>query len=264
MAAAGQLRRLLTSSEVRWGTAGWSFFIAENFFLSENRTFLIDYLGDDNYHLMYGTISTIATASIGYSYYKLKKLQPKISPSSIPTGNLVVAWGLVSVGLGLASQALPKMQIPVAIKNSANGGSKLQVLCPFDFADKHRDSGDGTIRGLERVSRHPGLWSFGLISAGNAMIQSNMALRMWWCGPAAVAWLGGMHTDSRFKRGMGGQLDPIIESQTSNIPFLALLSGKQGSPITSFSNLQAETKPLNALIAVGAATAFILSRGRIR
>ena len=263
MAAVANVGKFLTSHEVRWGLGGWTFFICENALLSENRTYLIDYLGDESYHLVYGTMSTIATASIGFSYYKLKKLPAKVIPTATTIPQLAAAWTLSSIGLGLASQALPKMQIPVAIGSSAEGGSKLQVRCPFDFSDKHRDAADGSIRGLERVSRHPGLWSFGLVSAGSAMLQSNPALRLWWCGPAAVAWLGGMHTDSRFRRGMGGYLDPGIESQTSNVPFLALLSGKQGSPIESFSKLQQETKPLNALIAVGAATIWVLSRGRI-
>ena len=30
-------------------------------------------------------------------------------------------------------------------------------------------------------------------------------------GPAVVAWLGGSHTDSRFRRGMGGTLHPEYE-----------------------------------------------------
>ncbi|KAL7567967.1 hypothetical protein ACA910_019676 [Epithemia clementina (nom. ined.)] len=197
---------------------------------------------------------------------------------------MVASWSLVSVGLILASQALPKMQIPIAVVSASTGcqmedaepssegktGYKIQVRCPFDFSDKHRQaqSADGSvsdeIRGMERVTRHPGLWSFGLVFAGNAMLQSNAGLRLWWMGPAAVAWLGGMHSDSRFRRGIGGHLDPVVDSQTSNIPFLALLSGKQGAPTKSFEHLISETKPLNATIALVAATTWVLSRGRFR
>ena len=241
-------------------------------------------MGDENYHLVYGFMSTLAMTTVGYSYYKLKHLQSsQLAPlftSRIPVGNVLIAWGLTSVGLVLASQAMPKMQIPVAVVSSrmedaprpsssegdGTGGYRLQVRCPFDFSDKHNKSlndGGDQVRGLERVSRHTGLWSFGLISAGNAMLQSNVALRIWWLGPAAVAWIGGMHTDSRFRRGMGGTLDPMAESQTSNIPFWAMISGKQGSPTDSFGNLALETKPLNACIAVAVATTWILSRGRI-
>ena len=34
------------SPAMRWAVGGWSFFIAENAILSENRSFLIDSLGD--------------------------------------------------------------------------------------------------------------------------------------------------------------------------------------------------------------------------
>ena len=56
----------------RWAVGGWTFFIAENFLLSENRTWLIDEIGDDNYHLVYGFFSTVACSSIGYGYFKLR------------------------------------------------------------------------------------------------------------------------------------------------------------------------------------------------
>eukprot|EP00429_Kryptoperidinium_foliaceum_P035047 CAMPEP_0176166482 /NCGR_PEP_ID=MMETSP0120_2-20121206/85149_1 /TAXON_ID=160619 /ORGANISM="Kryptoperidinium foliaceum, Strain CCMP 1326" /LENGTH=72 /DNA_ID=CAMNT_0017504031 /DNA_START=12 /DNA_END=227 /DNA_ORIENTATION=+ len=59
---------------IRWAAGGWAFFIAENAILSENRTYLIQELGDDRYHLVYGTLSTIATASIGYSFYSIRKI----------------------------------------------------------------------------------------------------------------------------------------------------------------------------------------------
>ena len=276
--------RFLTSNELRWGGLGWSFFIAENAILSENRTYLREVFGDEQYHGLYGFISTVAMGSIGYSYFKLKNLKsatPSLFGSTIPAMNLVAAWGLASVGLVLASQTLPKLQIPVAMVSSKmednvtesaiaskteapqRTGYSLQVRCPFDFSDKHKEGSSSDIRGLERVSRHPGLWSFGLVSAGNAMVQSNPALRLWWMGPAAVAWLGGMHTDSRFRRGMGGELDPVRDSLTSNIPFLAIMTGKQGDPANTFQQLLAEIKPLNAAVAVMATTVWIASRGRI-
>jgi hypothetical protein len=189
---------------------------------------------------------------------------------SAPMVNMVVSWTATTIGLIVASQALPKFQIPIGLQTTAENGNtnsswKLQVRCPFDFADDKQRNGDETVHGLERMSRHSGLWSLGFIGIGNALLQPSLPLRLWWMGPAAVAWLGGMHTDSRYRRGMGGTLDPWYDSQTSNVPFVAMLSGKQGSVSQAFSDLAFnEIKPLNALMAAGVSTVWVLSRGRAR
>jgi uncharacterized membrane protein len=232
--------------------SGWAFFIAENAVLSENRTWLIQTLGDANYHTTYGLFSTIATASIAYAYYKLTRGKI-VSTAAIPVPRLVAGWMSMSLGLILASQVLPQLQIPV--------DSKMNVRCPFDFTEKRED---GQISGLERVSRHSGLWSFGLCGLGPALTSYSGPLAFWWCGPATVALLGGGHTDSRFRRGMGGQLDPLFESQTSNVPFAAILTGKQGPVGEALHQALVDLKPLNAAIATGIATIWALRRGRIR
>ena len=258
---------VLRSSEVRWAISGWAFFISENAILSENRTFLIEQLGDDNYHLVYGSFSTAAMASIAYSYFRLTRTSgsnlPILWKTAVPLRNLAASWTCMSLGLIMASQALPKMQIPFMIAQTTPSSSsyKFQVRCPFDFSDK--DTIDiEHVRGLERITRHPGLWSLGLVGMGNAFLQSTIPLRIWWFGPASIAWLGGMHSDSRFRRGMGGTLDPYYESQTSNLPFVAMVTGKQGS--CTFGELVKEIKPLNAAVATAVATLWVVSRGRVR
>ena len=179
---------------VRWASAGWVFFIAENAVLSENRTALIDAMGDDNYHVLYGTISTTATAAIGYAYFKISSAS---SSSTIPS-SLVLwrhrptllagfgGWVLITTGMIMASQAAPKVQIPVALDGSNNS---ISVRCPFDFSDKHSANGitnggnvgwDGQVHGLDRITRHPGLWSIGLMGLGQAFLSPNIPLRLWW------------------------------------------------------------------------------------
>mmetsp|Transcript_34534 Transcript_34534/g.83738 ORF Transcript_34534/g.83738 Transcript_34534/m.83738 type:complete len:232 (-) Transcript_34534:51-746(-) len=216
-------------------------------------------LGDENYHLVYGTLSTAATASIGYGYYQLRKAAQspnvKLLKSKPPAGNAAGAWVFISVGVFLASQALPRMQIPI----SNSGSSSIQVRCPFDFTGK-KENDSSPVYGIERITRHPGLWSMGLVGAGNSLLATSVPMRLWWCGPSLVAWLGGAHTDSRFRRGLGGQMDPVYDSLTSNVPFLALVSGKQGNG--SWQALKCETKELNALASVAASTIWILRRMR--
>jgi hypothetical protein len=270
------------NSTIRWAAGGWTFFIAENAILSENRTWLISELGNEQYHLMYGTLSTIATASIGYAYYKIQKSSITPQRLRLPIPTAVGGWILLSIGLGMASQVAPKLQIPVAMVDSApsvtadtpvvvgpsvpsstKGDWKLQVRCPFDFADKrdpHQQGGTSALHGLERISRHPGLWSLGLVGLGQAMLAPAVPQMIWWCGPAAIAWLGGGHTDSRFRRGIGGTMSPEYESQTSNIPFWAIVSGKQGSG--SAQALWQEVKPLNAGVALAVSSLWVLRRVR--
>lgn len=247
------------NSTSRLSAAGWVFFIGENAILSENRTWLIEEFGDDKYHLAYGLCSTLATASIGYSYFRIRNLS-SMSPSLVlwkstpSTPALAIGWAFLSVGLVMASQAAPRMQIPVAFENNA-----VQVKCPFDFSDK-KFANSTDPRGAERISRHPGLWSLGFIGLGQAVMAPTVPLQVWWMGPAAVALIGGGHTDSRFRRGMGGMLPPEYDCQTSNIPFWAALSGKQGSH--AWSTLAAELKPLNAGVAILASSLWVLRKVR--
>jgi len=278
---------LLKQPGIRWAAGGWSFFIAENALLSENRTWLIEQLGDESYHLMYGTLSTIATASIGYAYYSIRKgtSSSSSSPLSLTLKNpspmaAVGGWICLSIGTIMLSQTAPKLQIPFALVDTSAGraatstattspspttqdpppsllsSKTLQVRCPFDFSDKQTDK---DLHGMERITRHPGLWSLGFLGLGQAMLLAgNTPLQIWWCGPAAVAWLGGSHTDSRFRRGMGGTMSPDYESRTSNIPFWAIVCGKQGS--RSWQGLMEDIKPLNAFVALGATSLWVLRR----
>ena len=300
-------RRITSSRQMlQWAAGGWCFFIAENAILSENRSYLIAALGDDKdegrYHALYGTFSTVATASIIYAYVKLQREAVKATvrlPPQTPLVVMTASWMSLTLGLVLASQTLPKLQIPVALtttttttpqqpsSSSTNPCSttaasadpdpscapawKLQVRCPFDFTDNKKknnasshDDFDATkLVGLERISRHPGLWSFGLISAAQAAWAPTTALQVWWMGPLAVAWLGGWHSDARFRRGMGGTLDPSHDSVTSNVPFGAVVTGRQGNPLEVLQQwMQYEMKPLNAVAAIVAATLFVVSKGR--
>jgi len=257
-------------SVLRWAVGGWSLFVVENAVLSENRTWLIDSMGDDNYHAFYGTFSTIATVSIGYAYYRITRKTPPIPPqlrrwkanTSPPTIAGMSSWCCMSVGLVMASQVAPTFQIPVSVSEGPAGNLQMnfQVRCPFDFNDKRLESDDPSgARGLERISRHPGLWSLGLMGMSQSFLAPTIPLQVWWLGPALVAWLGGSHTDSRFRRGMGGTLHAEYDSQTSNIPFLAMISGKQNG---CWEGLVKEIKPVNAALALVASSAWVLRRMR--
>lgn len=281
---------ILSSSPMKWAVGGWSVFIAENFILSENRTWIIDKFGDDGYHYVYGTFSTAACASIGYGYlYKIRNIGPFAwaLKSPVPLRAKALSFVILSVGFGIASQTFPKLQLPFQYANddastetsdtvvNASESSTLKsgwkVRCPFDFTDAksvidRSSEGIGKevvdLHGLDRISRHPGLWSFGLIGLGAGMLSPCLPARVWMSMPVMVALIGGSHTDSRHRRGMGGDLHKEFDEVTSNIPFLAMLSGRQGDIIEAVSECCKEIKPLNAMLGVGAAALIVSNKGR--
>ncbi|KAL7528465.1 hypothetical protein ACHAWF_002570 [Thalassiosira exigua] len=276
MAAIGGAAKALTSSPMKWAVGGWSFFIAENFILSENRSYLISQLGDDGYHAAYGTLSTAAMGSVFYGYFrKVKGAEPWLwsAMGPAPVGAKVLGFACLSLGLGMASQIPPKLQMPVHFAGGVDAAPDLKasvpieseergwkVRCPFDFTDK-KDP-DSPVHGLERISRHPGLWTFGLLGLGNALLVPSIPQRAWLAMPAMVALVGGAHTDSRFRRGMGGTLTQEYDRVTSNVPFAAMLSGAQGNVLDAMRDFSEEVKPLNAAIAVVASGLWVLRKGQ--
>jgi uncharacterized membrane protein len=71
--------------------------------------------------------------------------------------------------------------------------------------------------------------------------------------PVIFALIGGAHQDYRYRRGWGGSLSPEKDAVTSNVPFLALVTGKQ-----SWSALRDEVKWTNAGLAALAAVPLTL------
>jgi hypothetical protein len=261
---------------MRWATGGWIFFIAENLILSENRTYLIDQLGDDGYHAAYGTLSTLAVGSIGYGYlYRIPNGAPPLmwKGASMPLPSRMAAWALLTLGMSMASQQLPKLQIPVSYEKSTatvevgapilenplpapqQKSGQWKVQCPFDFTDKK--SSEDMPRGLDLISRHPGLWSMALTCAGYGCFLPSLPQKVWWTMPVLVAWIGGSHTDSRYRRNMGGKLTPEYDAMTSNIPFVAL--AQRGG----WNDVASQLKPLNVLLATSIATIWVLRRGKV-
>ena len=235
------------SKPFKYAIGSWSFFILENVVLSENRSTLIKYLNDDEkkYRFLYSVCSTIGTGLIVVAYLKCRHTLPfrEIKyPSKI---NLRLAFLLQSLGFIGLSQQLPKMQNPYVKveKNSENPTGKAPMRCPFDFT-KHEG-----IRGVERISRHYGLWSLSFIGLGSALITKSIPQATWFFMPTLMALIGGLHHDSRFKRGIGGKFK---EEVNSGIPFVGLLFGKQDEGrIIAIKNMCMEIKVINLACGLG-------------
>lgn len=120
-----------------------------------------------------------------------------------------------------------------------------QARCPIDF----RSSKNGDeVHGIERVTRHPFLWSLGFAGFGHACRSVFVTEMIMGTFPLMFAYIGGAHQDYRHRRGSGGQLTPQRDSETSLLPFAALATGAQ-----SWTKLVDEMKPVNAALAVALA-----------
>ena len=243
------------TTNMRWAVGGWSFFIAENTLLSENREAIITAIGNESYHTCYGTLSTAALASIAYGFRRVRGASP-LQWTGPPPMARVVAGTILSTG-GMASllQMMPTFQVPVHI---AEGSKQWSVRCPFDFQAK--DAGpDGEPHGMGRISRHSGFWTMAALCGGSAMVTASVPQAACLAMPTLVAMVGGAHQDSRFRRGMGGYLSPEADRQTSNIPFYALAMGRQEG---GWAKLWEECKGINLAAAVCAGVVLAVRRGR--
>lgn len=75
--------------------------------------------------------------------------------------------------------------------------------------------------------------------------------------PILFTYIGTSHQDYRHRRNNGGRLSPATEAVTSNLPFQALLEGRQ-----SWRALGEEVKWTNACVAGLAAVGLALRRAR--
>jgi hypothetical protein len=179
------LKAFSSSKGVRWIVGGWTFFLAENLILSENRTTIIDNFGKDTYHLVYNILSTTATGSIIYGYMKHgRNKDPLPNLKKIGKKGIFVGFLFSSLGLLGLSQLAPKFQNPFIINTedklnntttttitnnnrsnnvdkSKSSNSMIMVRCPMDF--KPSDIPTDGIYGMERISRHSTFWSLGFL-----------------------------------------------------------------------------------------------------
>lgn len=99
---------------------------------------------------------------------------------------------------------------------------------------------------MERITRHAVFWSFGFLTLSKAITTIYLPEVFMFTFPTIFAYIGGAHQDHRFLKNSGGSLTLEKYNKTSNIPFLAIVTGKQN--ITDVIN---ELKVTNMAIAAG-------------
>lgn len=200
--------------------------------------------------MTYNTLSTLACASIAYGYIRHGRMQGPKLPFRLPGSSIMSPLFKVTGLIGVAHMA-PKLQSPFEVATRIEQATdmyedepktRFKARCPFDFAGAATES---EVYGLKRVSRHPYLWSFAFLMLSKGISTVYVTEAVMFSMPTLLALIGGAHQDYRYRRGSGGHLSEETDAVTSNVPFIALFTGKQ-----SWEDLSKEIKHLNALIAV--------------
>jgi uncharacterized membrane protein len=82
------------------------------------------------------------------------------------------------------------------------------------------------VRGILRVTRNPFLWGAGLFALGHAIMAGHVSGVLAFGSVAFLALAGAPILDAKKARGHGRKWDAFA-SQTSSIPFLAIVQGRQ-------------------------------------
>jgi uncharacterized membrane protein len=82
------------------------------------------------------------------------------------------------------------------------------------------------VRGVLRITRHPFLWGVALWAAGHLMVNGDEAGMILFGSLLALAILGTVSIDGKRRRALGDKWTAFA-SQTSNIPFGAVVAGRQ-------------------------------------
>ena len=82
------------------------------------------------------------------------------------------------------------------------------------------------VSGMLRITRHPFLWGVAIWAAGHLLANGDMPSILLFGSLLALAVLGTFSIDAKRKRALGAAWDGFA-AQTSNLPFGAIVSGRQ-------------------------------------
>jgi uncharacterized membrane protein len=81
-------------------------------------------------------------------------------------------------------------------------------------------------RGILRVTRHPAMWAFGLFALSHLLANGELGALLFFGAIAALALIGTLLIDARYRSRLGTAWSSFAD-QTSNLPFAAILAGRQ-------------------------------------
>lgn len=82
------------------------------------------------------------------------------------------------------------------------------------------------IKGMLRITRHPFLWGVAIWAAGHLLVNGDQASLVLFGSMLVLALFGTSSIDAKRRRALGATWESFA-AQTSNVPFAAILSGRQ-------------------------------------
>ena len=92
------------------------------------------------------------------------------------------------------------------------------------------------VRGMLRITRHPFLWGVAIWAAGHLMVNGDVASLILFGALLALAIFGTVSIDAKRRRALGETWDAFAR-QTSNLPFAAVVSGRQSFGVAQIAEI---------------------------
>ena len=83
-----------------------------------------------------------------------------------------------------------------------------------------------SVQGMLRITRHPFLWGISIWAAGHLMVNGDLASFILFGTMLVLGLFGPLSIDAKRRRALGDQWNAFA-ARTSNIPFAAIISGRQ-------------------------------------
>jgi uncharacterized membrane protein len=157
---------------------------------------------------------------------------------------------LYTTGIGVRHVAIPVVLLAFLI-----GVPGLITPNPTSVRQEGAASKEETVRGILRVTRHPFLWGVAIWSAFHLAANGDEASIVLFGAFFVVALLGTFSIDAKRKRKLGPAWSGFA-ARTSNIPFVAILSGRNSFKAREYFDWR-------FFVAILAFSAILLSHARI-
>ena len=100
------------------------------------------------------------------------------------------------------------------------------LMTPNPTSVRQEGAVEAPVKGIVRVTRHPFLWGVALWAAGHLMVNGDVASLILFGSLLVLAVLGTVSIDGKRRAKLGDKWDAFA-SQTSDVPFAAILQGRQ-------------------------------------
>lgn len=105
------------------------------------------------------------------------------------------------------------------------------------------------VQGMARITRHPGMWGIAIWALGHLAVNGDVASHLFFGSLAFLAMTGTASMDNKYRRRFGESWEAYCR-QTSNVPFVAILTGRNRLVWREF-------KPLGVVVSVLVYAAFL-------